>query len=174
MGAPAGADEYAEPANPEAARSARAEFATRFAEAAQAHAGSAAAVEAWLAAGDLREEFGDREGATSARRSAVDEAPRGSPLRGLALERLARSYESKGAYAEAGAAHEEASAIESFPLRHLALADAARCFDVAGDRDRAVALADRLEKEAPGAAVPDLLRARLDEIRASRPPPPLR
>ena len=89
---------------------------------------------------------------------------RRAPLRGLALERLATGYESKGAFAEAAAAHEEAASIPAFPLRHYAMADAARCFAAAGERDRAVALADRVLSEAPDLPLPDHVRSRLDEL----------
>jgi tetratricopeptide (TPR) repeat protein len=166
MGAPPGAVTFAEPANPETARKAREEYAARFAEAATAHPGTAAAVEGWLEAGSLREALGEREAALEAWQRAVDEAPAGSALRGLALERLARGREAQGDFAGAGAAFEEASGLADFPLRHYAMADAARAFALAGERDRAVALAERLHSEAPELRLPDHLKARLDELRA--------
>jgi len=166
MGAPPGASSFTEPANAETARKAREEAAAGFAKVAEEHRGTAAAVEAWLEAGNLREQLGDRDAALEAWKQAVADAPAGTALRGLALERLATGYESKGAFAEAGAAHEEAANIASFPLRHYAMADAARSFAAAGDRDRAVALADRVVSEAPDLDLPDHVRSRLDELRA--------
>lgn len=166
MGAQPGATRFEEPANPETGRKAREEYAARFAEVAAAHPGTAAAVDAWIQAGNLRQELGQEEGALEAWQRAVAEAPSGSALRGLALERLAVGYEAKGAWPEAGAAHEEAAGIAAFPLRHFALADAARSFAAAGDAARARTLADRVLAEAPDAELPDFLKARLDEIRA--------
>jgi tetratricopeptide (TPR) repeat protein len=168
MGAPAGAIEFTEPANPETGRKAREEGAARFAEVAAAHEDSAAGVEAWIEAGNLREELGQRDEALEAWKRAVAASPARSPLRGLALERLAAGYENRGAWAEAAAAHEEAAGIESFPLRHFAMANAARSFDAAGDRERAVTLAARVASEAPELELPDVLGAKLEELRAGQ------
>ena len=164
MGAPPGAGSFTEPANAETARKAREEFAASFAKVAEAHPGTAGAVEAWLETGNLQEQLGQEDAAIEAWKRAVAEAPAASPIRGLALERLATGYESKGAFAEAGAAHEQAAGIAAFPLRHYAMADAARCFAAAGERDRAVALADRVLSEAPDLPLPDHVRSRLDEL----------
>jgi tetratricopeptide (TPR) repeat protein len=166
MGAPAGAASFTEPANAETARAAREAAAQRFAEVAEAHPGTTAAVEAWIETGNLREQLGQADPAIEAWKRAVAEAPKGEALRGLALERLATGYEAKGALAEAGAAHEEAANIAAFPLRHFAMADAARCFASAGERERAVALADRVLSEAPDLEFPDHVQSRLDELRA--------
>jgi tetratricopeptide (TPR) repeat protein len=166
MGAEPGAVTFAEPANADTARKAREESAARFAEAAAAHAGTAAAVEGWIEAGNLREALGERDAALEAWQRAVDEAPAHSALRGLALERLARGREAKGDFAGAAAAFEEASAILDFPLRYHAMADAARSYALADQRDRAVALAERLDAEAPELRLPDHLKSRLAELRA--------
>jgi len=166
MGAPPGAVTFSEPANPETARKAREEHAARFAEAASAHEGTAAAVEAWLEAGNLREALGDRAAALEAWQRGVDQADAGSALRGLALARLARGREAAGDAAGAAAAFEEAAAIEAFPLRHHALADAARTRLQAGERERAVAHAQRLATEAPELRLPEHLKALLAELRA--------
>jgi tetratricopeptide (TPR) repeat protein len=168
MGAQPGATRFTEPANPETGRKAREEYAGRFAEAAAAHPGTGAAVDAWIQAGNLREELGQPDQALEAWKRAVAEAPPESALRGLALERLAVGYEAQGAWAEAGAAHEEAANIAAFPLRHYAMADAARSFAAAGDIARARTLADRVLAEAPDLALPDFVKARLDEIRAQQ------
>lgn len=168
MGAPAGVMTFTEPANPETGHRARQEYAARFAEVAAAHRGTAAAVEAWIEAGNLREQLGESDAALEALQRAVTEAPSGSPLRGLALARLASSYEGRGASRDAAASYEEAAGIAAFPLRHFAMADAARTYAIAGEHDRAVALADRVASEAPDLELPEPLRARLEELRASR------
>jgi tetratricopeptide (TPR) repeat protein len=166
MGAPPGASDFSEPANPETARRAREDYAARFAEVAEAHPGQAASVEAWIEAGNLREQLGQRDAALEAWKRGVEQAPAGSPLRALALERLASGYEARAAWAEAAAAHEEAAGAPAYPLRHFALAAAARCYAAAGERERAQALADRVASEAPDARLPDDLQARLDELRS--------
>jgi tetratricopeptide (TPR) repeat protein len=166
MGAPPGASDFAEPANPETARKAREDYAARFAEVAEAHPGRAAAVEAWIEAGNLREQLGQGDAALDAWKRAVEQAPKGSSLRALALERLASGYEARSAWADAGAAHEEAAGSTAYPLRFVAMAAAARSFAAAGEHERAEALADRVASEAPEARLPDDLQARLEELRA--------
>jgi tetratricopeptide (TPR) repeat protein len=166
MGAEPGAVSFSEPANAETARRAREEYAARFAEAATAHPGTAAAVEGWLEAGNLRNELGQGDAAIEAWERAVAEAPAGSALRGLALERLARGREAKGDFTGAAAAFEEAANAADFPLRHYAMADAARAYVLAGERQRAVALAERLDAEAPELRLPEHVKARLAELRA--------
>jgi tetratricopeptide (TPR) repeat protein len=171
MGAPAGSMTFSEPANPETARKTREEYAAKFAEVAEAHAGRAAAVEAWLEAGNLREQLGHPDPALDAWKRAVAETPKDSALRGLALERVASAYEGRGQPREAAAAHEEAANISSFPLRFFAMADAARCYAIANEPVRASALADRLAAEAPDLQLPDALSARMAELRAANAPP---
>jgi hypothetical protein len=172
MGATAGATSVPEPANPETARKAREDFAAKFAEVAEAHKGRAAAVEAWLEAGNLREQLGQPEGAVEAWKRAVEQAPAGTPLRGLALERLASGLEGQAKLAEAAAAREEAGNIPSYPLRFFAMADAARTYALANDRIRASALAERIAAEAPDLQLPDALSARMAELRTANAPPP--
>jgi tetratricopeptide (TPR) repeat protein len=167
MGAPAGSFEVVEPANPETGRQVRREFVVRFMEVADEHAGTASAVVARMEAAALQEEAGDQEAALSSWRSAAEEAGDGSALQGLALERLARALESRDLWEEAGIAHQRAGEIEEMPTRFQALGDAARCFAEAGDIERALAIFERIESEAPEAALPAHTRARLAELRAA-------
>jgi hypothetical protein len=173
MGAPPGSMTIQnEPANAETARKAREEYAAKFAEAAEANAGSTAAVEAWIEAGNLREQLGHGDPAVDAWKRAVAEAPKDSPIRGLALERLASAQEGRGLVREAAATHEEAANITAFPLRFFAMADAARCYAIANEPVRASALADRIASEAPDLQLPDALAARMAELRAANAAPP--
>jgi tetratricopeptide (TPR) repeat protein len=172
MGAPAGATTIPEPANPETARKAREEFAAKFADVAEAHDGRAAAVEAWIEAGNLRDQLGQPDAAVEAWKRAVEEAPRDGALRGLALERLASGYEGQNALREAAAAREEAANIQAYPLRFFAMADAARTYALANEPVRATALADRVAAEAPDLELPDALAARMSELRAAHAPVP--
>jgi predicted negative regulator of RcsB-dependent stress response len=168
MGAPPGSFEVVEPANPEVGRQVRREFVARFLEVADEHAGAASAVSARLEAAALQDQAGDGEAALESWRRAADEAEDESALKGLALVRLARALESRSRWEEAGAAHEEAGGIEEMPMRILALADAARCFAEAGDVERALAILERIETEAPDARLPAHTKARLLELRAAR------
>jgi predicted negative regulator of RcsB-dependent stress response len=170
MGAAPNDMEVPEPANPETARQVRQEHAQRLWEVAQDHSGTAAAVVAGLEAGNRLDEAGDPDAAFNAWEEARRQAPRGSVLRGLVAVRLARAYEQVGRFEEAAGAFEEASEIDDFPLRHYALADAARCYANAGDRGRATALAFRLDAEAPKLNLPEHVRARLQELRQGTPP----
>jgi len=167
MGAPAGSFEVVEPANPETARQVRREFVVRFIEVADEHAGTASAVAARMEAAALQDQAGDHEAALESWRSAADEASNGSALQGLALERLARALESRSRWEEAGIAHERAGGIEEMPTRFQALGDAARCFAEAGEPERALAIFQRIESEAPDAVLPAHTKARLLELRAA-------
>jgi tetratricopeptide (TPR) repeat protein len=166
MGARPGTYEIVEPANPETGRRVRAEYVDRFLAVAEAHAGTAAAVSALLEAGTLQEEMGDPEAALATWERAQQQAEPGSALRGLAGVRLARGLEQQGRWAEAAAAHEEAGSIASLPTRALALADAARCYAEAGEREKAVAVYERLLALEDAPPPPDHVKARLEELSA--------
>ncbi len=166
MGAAPGSFVVTEPANPETAREVRQEYVAQFLTVAEEHSGTAAAVSALLEAATLQEEAGDPEAALTTFERARDEAASGTELRGLALSRLARAYESADRLADAGEAHAEAGRIASLPTRRLALADAARCFAQSGDTERALALwSEAQELDQP--EIPQHVRARLAELEAA-------
>ena len=170
MGASPGSFEVVEPANPETGRQVRREFVVQFVEVADEHAGTASAVAARMEAAALQDQAGDQAAALESWRTAADEADGGSALEGLVLVRLARALESRSRWEEAGIAHEEAGEIEELPTRFQALGDAARCFAEAGDVERALAIFERIEAEAPEAALPAHTKARLLELRAATRP----
>jgi hypothetical protein len=97
---------------------------------------------------------------------ALADAPKG-PVRGIVAQRLAQRFESAGKWAEAAERHEAASKLADYPLRHWALADAARCRAMAGDAAAARALYDQLEREAPELQLSDEQRAQSLELRAA-------
>lgn len=167
MGASPGSFEVVEPANPETGRQVRREFVVQFLEVAEEHAGTASAVAARMEAAALQDQAGDPEAALESWRRAATEAKDRSALRGLALVRLARALESRSRWEEAGGAHEEAGGIEKMPTRHQALGDAARCFAEAGEVERALAIFERIESEAPDLVLPAYTRVRLLELRAA-------
>ena len=164
MGATRGALDVPEPANAEAAAATRREFATRFREAAERRRGTAAAVAAWLQAGDLLEAVGDREGAVAAWRAASEVGPEGSALQALARTQLAAGLEAGGDSAAAAAEYLAAGQIADFPGRILALGDAARCFADAGETERALEVFGGITAE-DSRKIPPHVTARLAELR---------
>lgn len=165
MGAPTGAYEAPEPANPELGRKARDEFAAKLLAASLAHEGSAAAAEGRLQAAELLERNGDADGAFAARKLAAENAPSRTPVRAIALARYAVALESKGETEAAAEALEQAGAIES-PGQALMLADAARVNAALGKREHAIELFERAE-EIGIEAVPPHIKDRIAELRAS-------
>jgi predicted negative regulator of RcsB-dependent stress response len=167
MGAPPGATEITEPANPETAKAVRQEFAQKLLSMADENPGTAASTVARLTAGDLLAAGGDPQKALEAWQGALAGVGRNQMLRGIVLRRVATGLEAQSKWSEAAAAHLEAGELTGFPLRRWALADAARCFAEAGDMDRATATANRVENEGGASEeLPPSLVAKLTEIRA--------
>lgn len=167
MGASPGALEVPELASAEAAERIRNEYRERFAAIADEHTGTVSGALARLEVAQLLQEAGDTEQALAIYERTLAEAPRGDPLRGLVLQRIAQALEQEERWEEAARRHEEAADLEGYPLRHWALADAARCRAIAGDRETALALYRRLESEAPDLRLPDHQRVWKRELEAS-------
>lgn len=165
MGAGPRALAVPELASEAAAAEIRAEYIERFAEVADAHLGTVAGAIARLEVANLVRES-DPEAAVAIWEQTLLEAPPGGALRGLVLQRVAQARERVELWREAAETHAEASAIAEYPLRHWALADAARCFVQAGDTQRALALYDEIEEQAPELRLPDHQRAEARELRA--------
>jgi tetratricopeptide (TPR) repeat protein len=169
MGAPPGALEVPELANPKAAQEIRERFVVRFREVAEAERGTTAATLALLEAAELLEALGRRDELAALYAEAAAAAPR-PVLRAVVERRLAYLHEDAGRWTEAAAAHEAAGSVPSYPLRYWALADAARCYAQAGRSAEALALYDRIAAEAPEVALPDHQAAQLRELRAAAKP----
>lgn len=170
MGAQPGALVVPELANPEAASRIRAEYVEKYRSIAQSHAGTLAASLAWLEAADLLAAQGDTDASLASLQSSLAEQGGNPRLAGLIHQRIAQLHEDRGNLAEAAAAHEAAAGFAEFPLRYVALADAARCYAQAGQRDRALVLLERVESEAKEEfALSAPLRSLLRELRAARP-----
>ena len=167
MGGDANALALPEPANPEAARRIRSEYLERFEVVAAEHSGTGAATLAAIEAGDLQNELGDREAALATWQGALDGLGPNSLMRALLLERIAWTHEEAERWVEAGEAHEAAGEIRAFPLRYAAFGAAMRCYAEAGERDRALALFERVELEAPDAQLESHVRHRLRELQAA-------
>jgi tetratricopeptide (TPR) repeat protein len=166
MGADASAIDIAEPANPEAARDAREAAVSGLRGVIAEYAGSPTAVLATLDLGERLVELGRSEEAIAAWQNAADGAA--DDLRGLILERIGAQAELEGRLADAADTYERASEISGYPLRHQALAEAARLRASAGEAEAAIALLQRLEAESPDYALPDHVGAQLRELRAAR------
>jgi len=165
MGALPGSYEVPEPANPETARAVRTEYAAAFAAVIREHAGQSAAALAALDKGEIEIGLGESETAFTTWRDAANNTE--GPLAAVLWVRVAGQHEEARRPAEAAAAYEKAAAIETYPLRYRALADAARCRADAGENGQAIALLQRLEAEAPAYAVPGHISLRLMELRAA-------
>jgi predicted negative regulator of RcsB-dependent stress response len=166
MGARQGQVDIPEPANPEAARSAREQAIQGYAGVISNHSGSVSAAVAALHRAGLQHDIGLDDDALGTLTAAVAEAD--SSLQALLLSRIAGLHEAAGRFGEAADAHEQAAAIPSYPLRHSELGEAARCRALAGDADAAVALLQRLEAEAPNLQLAPHVSAQLKELRALR------
>jgi predicted negative regulator of RcsB-dependent stress response len=167
MGAPPGAIDVPELANPEAAVQIRAEYEQRYAEVAEAHAGTVAGTLAVLEQARLASEGGRGDEAIGLLEQALSGTPSDGPVRGMVLQRLAQRLEGASRWADAAERHEAAAQLSDYPLRHWALADAARCRALAGDDAAALALYERLDREAPKLPLSDLQKAQRLELRAA-------
>lgn len=167
MGAGPGALEVPELANPEAAEAIRAEYTERFGAVADAHPGTVSGALARMEVAQLAIEAGDTERALAVFEQILAEDPPSESLRGLVLQSAAQALEQAERWSEAAERHQQAAGIEAYPLRHWALADAARCLVAAGDRETARSLYARLDSEAPELRLPDHLRAQKRELEAA-------
>ncbi|MCZ6784922.1 MAG: hypothetical protein O7G30_16610 [Proteobacteria bacterium] len=168
MGTPAESLLVTEPANPETARKARAEYVERFEAVAEEHAGTAAGALAALRAGALQAALGEREAAIAQWRAAADGLDADEPVRALLVVRAAAAHEEEERWIEAGELYEEASDVVGYPLRYKALADAARCYATGGDPDRALQAFERLQTEAPDERIAEHIEGQLSELKMAR------
>ncbi len=164
MGTNPGAIDVPALANPQAQRQINEEYAVRFREVAADHGGTVAGALASLELGNLLAATGDLEGPLDSWNAALLELPRNSSLRGVLLQRMAQAHEDAGRWREAAASHEQAGGIEAFPLRYWSLADAARCYLAAGEREQARVLFDQVAREAPDLHLPTHMRALMREV----------
>jgi hypothetical protein len=168
MGAEAGAIEAPELANPAAAAEIQAEYEKRYGELAAEHPGTVAGTLAQIErAGLVARDASRTDEAVGLLEQAVVDAPSRGAVRGIALQRLAQQLEAAERWAEAAERHEASSQLSGYPLRHWALADAARCRAMAGEADAARALYDRLDREAPDLPLDDVQKALRLELRAA-------
>jgi hypothetical protein len=165
MGADPDALTVPELANPDAAAAIRSEFVEQFRAIAEAHAGTVAAALARLEAGNLSAAGGETDTAIEIWRGAIDDLGGNPKLRAIFEQRIGQAHEDEARWLEAAEAYADAGAVKSYPLRHWALAEAARCLQQAGEIERARELALRLDTDAPELMLPQHLSAMLAELR---------
>jgi tetratricopeptide (TPR) repeat protein len=165
MGATPGNIEITEPANPETGRRVRSDFVERFEAVASEHTATTAGALALLEAGKLQQELGEDQSALATLGRGIEGLSEDEPVRGFLLMRVGGVHEAEDAWNLAGEAYASAAQIEGFPLRYEALADAARSYAQAGDRERALGAFAQLETEAPDYRVAPYVESRLAELR---------
>ena len=167
FGAQPGTIEEPELANPALAEAIREEYVGEFKAVAEEHSGTVAGTLALFEAAELLNRLGRPEQTEEIWRQALASASGNPGLYGILQQRVAQAHEARQAWAEAAAAHQEAGRTAGYPLRHWALVDAARCYAAAGEPERALALYEEVEREAPDLNLPDHLRAQFRELRAA-------
>lgn len=165
MGAGSTSIDIAEPANPEAARSARETAVVDLQGVIDEHTGSAAASLAALELGEILIELERGDEAVTAWETSAGRAD--GALQGLLLQRIAADAETRQELEAAAAAYERAGGIAGYPLRYQALAEAARLYASAGNDSSAIELLQRLEADAPDYRLPEHVESRLHELRAA-------
>lgn len=152
-------------ANPAAAAAIRSEFSEQFGAVADEHAGTVGAALARFEQGNLSVAAGETGAAVEIWRGAIDGLGGNPNLQAIFEQRIGQAYEDEARWLEAAESYARAGAVESYPLRHWALAEAARCLQQAGEIERARELALRLATEAPDLALPQHLTSMLAELR---------
>jgi hypothetical protein len=165
MGADPDAITPPELANPAAAAAIRSEFAEKFGVVAEEYAGTVAAALAQLEQGNLSAAAGETDAAIGFWRDAIDDLGGNPNLQAIFEQRIGHAYEDDARWLEAAESYASAGAVEGYPLRHWALAEAARCLQQAGEIERARELALRLDTDAPELMLPQHLSAMLAELR---------
>ncbi len=165
MGADPDALTVPELANPEAAAAIRSEFSEQFGAVAEAHAGTVAAALARLEQGNLAAAAGETNAAIEIWQGAFDDLDGNPNLQAIVEQRIAQAYEVEARWLEAAESYARAGAVAGYPLRHWALAEAARCLQQAGEIERARELALQLAADAPDLALPEYLSGLLAELR---------
>jgi tetratricopeptide (TPR) repeat protein len=168
MGASPDDVEVSDPANPETAQRVREEYIERFGEVATEHPGTAGAALAGLEIGLLEQALGRSDDALATWLEAANTLGPNDTLGALIELRVAAAHEAAGRWLEAGEALERAASVESFPLRHTARAEAARCYAEGGEVDRALSAFAQARASDPDGFLPEHLSARLLELQAAQ------
>jgi tetratricopeptide (TPR) repeat protein len=170
MGADPDALEMPELANPAAAAAIRSEFAEQFAAVAEEHSGTVAAALARLEQGNMKAATGETDAAIAIWQGAIDDLDGNPNFRAILEQRIGQAYDADARWLEAAESYARAGAAEDYPLRHWALAQAARCYQQAGELARARELALLVDTNSPDIMLPQHLSTMLAELRQSSAP----
>ncbi len=165
MGADPDALTVPELANPDAAAEIRSEFSEQFGAIAEEYAGTVAAALARLEQGNLAAAGGESNAAIEIWKGAFADLDGNPNFQAIVEQRIGLAHEDEARWLEAAESYTRAGAVEGYPLRHWALADAARCLLQAGETQRAREMALKLAADAPELALPQYLSAMLAELR---------
>jgi tetratricopeptide (TPR) repeat protein len=165
MGADPDALTVPELANPDAAAAIRSEFSEQFGAVAETYPGTVAAALARLEQGNMSAADGETEAAIEIWQGALDDLDGNPNFQAIVEQRIGQAYEDEERWLEAAESYARAGAVESYPLRHWALAEAARTLQQAGEIERARELALKLATDAPDLPMPQHLSALLAELR---------
>ena len=165
MGADSDALTVPELANPDAAAAIRSEYSEQFGAIAEEYAGTVAAALARLEQGNLAAADGETNAAIEIWKGAVADLDGNPNFQAIVEQRIGQAHEDEARWLEAAESYTRAGAVEGYPLRHWALADAARCLLQAGEAERAREIAVKLATDAPELALPQYLSAMLAELR---------
>jgi predicted negative regulator of RcsB-dependent stress response len=170
MGADPGALTVPELASPAAAMAIRSQFSEQFGDIAETYAGTVAAALARLEQGNMAVAAGDTDAAIEAWQGAFADLEGNPNFQAIVEQRIGQAHEDESRWLEAAESYERAGAVEGYPLRHWALADAARCLQQVGEIERAREIALKLAADAPELALPEHLSAMLEELRHTSAP----
>jgi tetratricopeptide (TPR) repeat protein len=143
----------------------RSEFAEQFGAVAEEHSGTVGAALARLEQGSLTAATGENGAAIEIWQAAADDLGGNPNFQAMFEQRIGKAYEEDARWLEAAESYERAGSVESYPLRHWALAEAARCLQQAGEIERAREHALMIDAEAPELLLPQYLDAMLAELR---------
>jgi len=170
MGAEPGALSVPELANPKAAADIRSEFAPQFAAVAEEHPGTVGAALARFEQGNLLDTDGQTDAAVEIWQGAIGDLDGNPNLRAIFEQRIAQAYDDAGRWLDAAEFYARAGGSKRYPLRYQALAEAARCYQMAGETERARELAQRVATESPDEMLPQELSDLLTELRQTSTP----
>ncbi|MBW2714805.1 MAG: hypothetical protein JRD03_01935 [Deltaproteobacteria bacterium] len=165
MGADPGALTVPELANPAAAEAIQRDFSEQLGAVHEEHAGTVAAALARIEQGSLAATAGETDAAIEIWQGAIEDLDGNPNLQAIVEQRIAQAYESDARWLDAAESYARAGAVESYPLRHWALAEAARCLQQAGEIERAREIALKLEADAPELMLPQHMGAMFEELR---------
>jgi tetratricopeptide (TPR) repeat protein len=156
--------ESAQLANPESLKELRDTYAEKYEAAAAEHPNTTAGAMALFQAGVLKSQSDDEEAAVEKWEAALEEASGNAKLEALFGTRLASSYETLDRWEDAAKLYENLASEDSVYGEKRALADAARCYQHAGDEENANRLIEGLRGEEDLDGLPPHVKAKIQAL----------